>query len=140
MEGIEGIFPNTIFVVMDGCFTLPNTIFVINTWYESQCCLIILFFEFINYTCKCIYMHVDTRRCQLSGMSLKIPVTRFIVIIVTFFYGAYRNSAGFVYLRFETVEAAMAAQRAMHLRWFARRLISALFMVNYLYSLALGPN
>jgi hypothetical protein len=44
---------------------------------------------------------------------------------------AYRNSAGFVYLRFETVEGAMAAQSAMHLRWFARRLISALFMVMY---------
>lgn len=50
------------------------------------------------------------------------------------FYVAYRNSAGFVYLRFETVEAAMAAQRAMHMRWFARRLISALFMVKYFYS------
>lgn len=47
------------------------------------------------------------------------------------FYVAYRNSAGFVYLRFDTVEAAMAAQSAMHLRWFARRLISALFMVMY---------
>ncbi|KAL4330301.1 hypothetical protein AHAS_Ahas13G0386400 [Arachis hypogaea] len=39
-----------------------------------------------------------------------------------------KRSAGFVYLRFETVEAASAAQRAMHLRWFARRLISAVFM------------
>ena len=41
-----------------------------------------------------------------------------------------KNSAGFVYLQFETVEAASAAQRALHLRWFARRLISALFMVS----------
>ncbi|XP_044469984.1 RNA-binding protein 39-like [Mangifera indica] len=39
-----------------------------------------------------------------------------------------KNSAGFVYLRFESVEAAAAAQRAMHMRWFARRLISAIFM------------
>ncbi|XP_044463576.1 RNA-binding protein 39-like [Mangifera indica] len=39
-----------------------------------------------------------------------------------------KNSAGFVYLQFESVEAAAAAQRAMHMRWFARRLISALFM------------
>ncbi|RDX93788.1 RNA-binding protein 39, partial [Mucuna pruriens] len=31
-----------------------------------------------------------------------------------------KKSAGFVYLRFETVEAASAAQRAMHMRWFAR--------------------
>lgn len=44
----------------------------------------------------------------------------------------YRRSAGFVYLRFETVEAASAAQRAMHMRWFARRLISAIFMVIHL--------
>ncbi|MED6138512.1 hypothetical protein PIB30_074874 [Stylosanthes scabra] len=43
------------------------------------------------------------------------------------------KSAGFVYLRFETVEAASAAQRAMHLRWFARRLISALFMQPEMY-------
>lgn len=50
---------------------------------------------------------------------------------LTCFNVAYRNSAGFVYLRFDTVEAAMAAQSAMHLRWFARRLISALFMVMY---------
>ncbi|KAI9165885.1 hypothetical protein LWI28_022274 [Acer negundo] len=39
-----------------------------------------------------------------------------------------KNSAGFVYLRFESVEAAAGAQRAMHMRWFARRLISAIFM------------
>ncbi|XP_062148021.1 uncharacterized protein LOC133856966 [Alnus glutinosa] len=44
-----------------------------------------------------------------------------------------KNSAGFVYLRFDTVEAAMAAQSAMHLRWFARRLISALFMQPDVY-------
>ncbi|KAL9329719.1 hypothetical protein ACSQ67_004722 [Phaseolus vulgaris] len=31
-----------------------------------------------------------------------------------------KKSAGFVYLRFETVEASSAAQRAMHMRWFAR--------------------
>ncbi|XP_015955959.1 uncharacterized protein LOC107480345 [Arachis duranensis] len=44
-----------------------------------------------------------------------------------------KRSAGFVYLRFETVEAASAAQRAMHLRWFARRLISAVFMQPQVY-------
>ncbi|KAJ1398577.1 Splicing factor, RBM39-like [Sesbania bispinosa] len=42
-----------------------------------------------------------------------------------------KRSAGFVYLQFETVEAASAAQRAMHMRWFARRLISAVFMVIF---------
>ncbi|BBH05506.1 Splicing factor, CC1-like protein [Prunus dulcis] len=40
-----------------------------------------------------------------------------------------KNTAGFVYLRFETVEAAAAAQQSMHLRWFAGRQISALFMI-----------
>ncbi|XP_048334754.1 uncharacterized protein LOC107425512 [Ziziphus jujuba] len=44
-----------------------------------------------------------------------------------------KNSAGCVYLRFETVEGAMAAQRAMHLRWFAGRQISALFMQPQVY-------
>ncbi|GMP32811.1 hypothetical protein CsSME_00006398 [Camellia sinensis var. sinensis] len=44
-----------------------------------------------------------------------------------------KNSAGYVYLRFETVEAAASAQRAMHKRWFARRLISAMFLQPYEY-------
>ncbi|KAK4264816.1 hypothetical protein QN277_025943 [Acacia crassicarpa] len=44
-----------------------------------------------------------------------------------------KYSAGFVYLRFETVQAASAAQQAMHLRWFARRLISAVFMQPQVY-------
>ncbi|GAB2282975.1 hypothetical protein Dimus_017508 [Dionaea muscipula] len=39
-----------------------------------------------------------------------------------------RNSAGHVYLRFDSKEAAVNAQRGMHLRWFARRLISAVFL------------
>ncbi|XP_062007257.1 uncharacterized protein LOC133724516 [Rosa rugosa] len=49
-----------------------------------------------------------------------------------------KNSAGFVYLRFETVEAAAAAQRAMHLRWFAGRQISALFMQPQVYEAKFG--
>ncbi|KAK7289813.1 hypothetical protein RIF29_03774 [Crotalaria pallida] len=44
-----------------------------------------------------------------------------------------KRSAGFVYLQFETVEAASAAQRAMHMRWFARRLISAVYMQPHIY-------
>lgn len=44
-----------------------------------------------------------------------------------------RNSAGYVYLRFESVEGASGAQQAMHKRWFARRLISAIFLVMYLH-------
>ncbi|KAJ6412930.1 hypothetical protein OIU84_005872 [Salix udensis] len=39
-----------------------------------------------------------------------------------------KNSAGCVYLRFDSIEAAARAQRAMHMRWFARRLILAVFM------------
>lgn len=36
-----------------------------------------------------------------------------------------------MYLQYDTVEAAISAQRAMHLRWFAGRQISVLFMVCY---------
>lgn len=42
-----------------------------------------------------------------------------------------KHSAGHVYLRFDNKEGAMNAQRGMHMRWFARRLISAIFMVMY---------
>ncbi|XP_027904047.1 RNA-binding protein 39-like isoform X2 [Vigna unguiculata] len=44
-----------------------------------------------------------------------------------------KRSAGFVYLQFETVEAASAAQRAMHTRWFAGRMISAIYMQPQIY-------
>ncbi|RID73166.1 hypothetical protein BRARA_B00333 [Brassica rapa] len=44
-----------------------------------------------------------------------------------------KNSAGFVYLRFESVQAAMAAQRAMHTRWFAQKMISATFLPPHEY-------
>ncbi|KAK4780328.1 hypothetical protein SAY87_016434 [Trapa incisa] len=44
-----------------------------------------------------------------------------------------KNSAGFVYLRFENVAAAISAQHAMHLRWFAGRSISAIFMQPQAY-------
>ncbi|KAJ8440956.1 hypothetical protein Cgig2_019985 [Carnegiea gigantea] len=39
-----------------------------------------------------------------------------------------KHSAGHVYLRFDNKEAAMNAQHGMHMRWFARRLITAIFM------------
>ncbi|XP_057501192.1 uncharacterized protein LOC130785130 isoform X1 [Actinidia eriantha] len=48
-----------------------------------------------------------------------------------------KNSAGYVYLRFDTVEAAGGAQQAMHGRWFARRLISAVYLV--VTSVAISP-
>ncbi|KAG7975739.1 hypothetical protein I3843_06G114600 [Carya illinoinensis] len=44
-----------------------------------------------------------------------------------------KNSAGFVYLRFENVQAAVAAQRALHGRWFAGKMITATFMVPQAY-------
>ncbi|KAL6523733.1 hypothetical protein OROGR_017336 [Orobanche gracilis] len=44
-----------------------------------------------------------------------------------------KNSAGYVYLRFDSVEAASHAQQAMHKRWFARRLISAIFLQPHEY-------
>jgi RNA-binding protein 39 len=40
-----------------------------------------------------------------------------------------RNTAGFVYLRFDSITAAMGAQKALHGRWFAGKMITATFMV-----------
>ncbi|CAK9316003.1 unnamed protein product [Citrullus colocynthis] len=39
-----------------------------------------------------------------------------------------KNSAGFVYLRFEKSDSAMEAQRALNGRWFAGKMIGATFM------------
>ncbi|KAK9051907.1 hypothetical protein SSX86_028535 [Deinandra increscens subsp. villosa] len=44
-----------------------------------------------------------------------------------------KNSAGFVYLRFENTQSAVAAQRALHGRWFAGKMITATFMVPQNY-------
>lgn len=44
----------------------------------------------------------------------------------------YRNSAGFVYLRFDNVQSAVSAQRSLHGRWFAGKMITATFMVHIL--------
>ncbi|KAG6778000.1 hypothetical protein POTOM_017844 [Populus tomentosa] len=44
-----------------------------------------------------------------------------------------KNSAGFVYMRFENMQAAINAQRALHGRWFAGKLITATFMVPQTY-------
>ncbi|GFP89062.1 RNA-binding protein 39 [Phtheirospermum japonicum] len=40
-----------------------------------------------------------------------------------------KNSAGFVYMRFENATSAMDAQRTLHGRWFAGKMITATFMV-----------
>ena len=44
-----------------------------------------------------------------------------------------QHSAGFVYLKFETVSASAAAQQALHTRWFAGRMIAAEFQFVALY-------
>ncbi|WJX21537.1 hypothetical protein P8452_10959 [Trifolium repens] len=44
-----------------------------------------------------------------------------------------KKSAGFVYLRFENTESAISAQRALHGRWFAGKMITASFMVPQSY-------
>ncbi|CAA6663240.1 unnamed protein product [Spirodela intermedia] len=44
-----------------------------------------------------------------------------------------KNSAGYVYLRFESATAAISAQRALHGRWFAGKMITATFMLPPTY-------
>ncbi|PIA26761.1 hypothetical protein AQUCO_08900014v1 [Aquilegia coerulea] len=44
-----------------------------------------------------------------------------------------KNSAGFVYLRFDNTQSAMNAQRALHGRWFAGKMITAVYMVPQNY-------
>ncbi|KAK6946451.1 Splicing factor RBM39, linker [Dillenia turbinata] len=44
-----------------------------------------------------------------------------------------KHSAGFVYLRFENTQAAIGAQRALHGRWFAGKMITATFMLPQNY-------
>ncbi|KAJ4851436.1 hypothetical protein Tsubulata_041711 [Turnera subulata] len=44
-----------------------------------------------------------------------------------------KNSAGFVYMRFENTQAAISAQRALHGRWFAGKMITATFMAPQTY-------
>ncbi|KAJ6838162.1 putative RNA-binding protein 39 isoform X1 [Iris pallida] len=44
-----------------------------------------------------------------------------------------KNSAGHVYLRFDSITSAMNAQRALHGRWFAGKMITTTFMVPLNY-------
>ncbi|CAI0407979.1 unnamed protein product [Linum tenue] len=44
-----------------------------------------------------------------------------------------KNTMGFVYLRFDNTQAAMNAQRALHGRWFAGKMITATYMVPQMY-------
>ncbi|KAL3613936.1 hypothetical protein CASFOL_042010 [Castilleja foliolosa] len=50
-----------------------------------------------------------------------------------------KNSAGFVYMRFENATSAMGAQSTLHGRWFAGKMITATFMVPQDYE-AKFPN
>ncbi|KAG5526830.1 hypothetical protein RHGRI_032933 [Rhododendron griersonianum] len=43
------------------------------------------------------------------------------------------NTAGFVYLHFEKTQSAIGAQRSLHGRWFAGKMITATFMVPQNY-------
>ncbi|CAD6212714.1 unnamed protein product [Miscanthus lutarioriparius] len=45
-----------------------------------------------------------------------------------------KNTAGFVYLQFDSVSAAVKAQQALHGRWFAGKMITATFMSAQEYS------
>ncbi|KAE9447393.1 hypothetical protein C3L33_20707, partial [Rhododendron williamsianum] len=45
-----------------------------------------------------------------------------------------KNTAGFVYLHFEKTQSAIGAQRSLHGRWFAGKMITATFMVLFLCS------
>ncbi|KAB2602381.1 RNA-binding protein 39-like [Pyrus ussuriensis x Pyrus communis] len=44
-----------------------------------------------------------------------------------------KNTAGHVYLRFETIEAALNARHVLHGRWFAGKMIEATFMLPQTY-------
>ncbi|XP_006661796.3 RNA-binding protein 39-like [Oryza brachyantha] len=46
-----------------------------------------------------------------------------------------KNTAGFVYLHFDSVAAATNAQRALHGRWFAGKMITATFMTAQQYKM-----
>jgi len=50
-----------------------------------------------------------------------------------------KNTAGFVYLQFDSVMAAAKAQQALHGRWFAGKMITATFMSAQEYN-AKFPN
>ncbi|GJN09055.1 hypothetical protein PR202_ga27023 [Eleusine coracana subsp. coracana] len=46
-----------------------------------------------------------------------------------------KNTAGFVYLRFDSITAAMSAHKALHGRWFAGKMITATFMSPQQYEM-----
>ncbi|VAH87669.1 unnamed protein product [Triticum turgidum subsp. durum] len=46
-----------------------------------------------------------------------------------------KNTAGFVYLRFDSITAAMGAQKALQGRWFAGKMITATFMSTQQYEM-----
>ncbi|XP_047339749.1 RNA-binding protein 39-like [Impatiens glandulifera] len=50
----------------------------------------------------------------------------------------YVDNAGYVFLRFETIQASAAAQAAMHKRWFARKMILVVFLMKAIEKLVKG--
>ncbi|XP_047339750.1 uncharacterized protein LOC124943255 [Impatiens glandulifera] len=50
----------------------------------------------------------------------------------------YVDNVGYVFLRLETIQASAAAQEAMHKRWFARKMISVLFLMKAIEKLVKG--
>ena len=79
----------------------------------------------LNWT-VCLQSLYTVLGLQLQGAGLSWDGRSFPFLAV---YLTCRNSAGHVYLQFDSMEAAARAQRAMHMRWFARRSILAIFMV-----------
>jgi RNA-binding protein 39 len=46
-----------------------------------------------------------------------------------------KHTAGFVYLHFDSATAAASAQRSLHGRWFAGKMITATFMTAQQYEM-----
>ncbi|KAL2937042.1 RNA-binding protein 39 [Bienertia sinuspersici] len=66
--------------------------------------------------------------CAKFGSLKHIFVDKFVSYAVSVFTWS-RHTEGFVYLKFDNAQAAMNAQRALHGRWFAGKMISATFML-----------
>ena len=45
-----------------------------------------------------------------------------------------KDSKGFVYLKFQSVQGSMNAQKALHMRWFAGRMITVDYQFAAVYS------
>ena len=84
----------------------------------------------LNYY-KYIITILDLQTFSVHTCIYIVGIYIFIVFFPFCCFTLCRNSTGCVYLQYDTMEAAINAQRAMHMRWFAGRQISVLFMVRY---------